>query len=91
MPRIGVRGFSGAALDRALARRRINAEELADAIGMSHQAVSTWRRGAASPTPEALKKMDGRRRIPAVVHPARHDLTARAGAVGTGGIMAYRV
>ena len=57
MPRIGVRGFSGAALDRALTRRRINAEELADAIGMSHQAVSTWRRGAASPTPEALKKM----------------------------------
>ena len=57
MPRIGVRGFSGAALDRALARRKITAEDLADKIGMSHQAVSTWRRGKAAPTPAALKKM----------------------------------
>lgn len=57
MPRIGVRGFSGAALDRALTRKKITAEELADAIGMSHQAVSTWRRGKAAPTPSALKKM----------------------------------
>jgi transcriptional regulator with XRE-family HTH domain len=57
MPRIGVRGFSGAALDRALARKKITADELADAIEMSHQAVSQWKLGKAAPTPAALKKM----------------------------------
>ena len=52
----GVRspGFSAAALRNALARESLTAEDLADSIGVSRQAVSSWLTGKTTPSPTSL-------------------------------------
>lgn len=57
MPPSGVRGFSPAALDAALLRKRVTSDDLADSIGVSGQSVNAWRRGRTIPAPFLLAKM----------------------------------
>ncbi len=54
MPRSGVRGFSPASLRQARAASGLRVDELAHLIGASRQAIGTWERGQARPTPAML-------------------------------------
>lgn len=54
VPRGGTAGFSPAALRRALERHDLAIEDLADEIGVSRQAVSSWLGGVTTPSPASL-------------------------------------
>ncbi|OZD68119.1 hypothetical protein CH263_10360 [Rhodococcus sp. 06-1059B-a] len=57
MPPSGVRGFSPAALDAAILRKRVSSDDLADSIGVSRQSVNAWRRARTIPAPFLIAKM----------------------------------
>lgn len=54
MPRNAVRGFSAAQLERYRKRNDFTQEELADAAGVSRQAISAWEEQTHVPTVKAL-------------------------------------
>ncbi|WP_220472359.1 helix-turn-helix domain-containing protein [Tomitella gaofuii] len=55
--RSAVRGFSGARLRRIRTDRGLTGDELADAAGVSYQAISHWETGRATPTPPRLARI----------------------------------
>lgn len=86
VPRGGTPGFSSAALRAALDRHNITAEDLADEVGVSHQAVSSWLSGLTTPAPGSLVRIaDALSLSPADLTPGTAgrayigDLRARAG------------
>ncbi|MHD0301113.1 helix-turn-helix domain-containing protein [Rhodococcus erythropolis] len=66
--RSAVRGFSAARLRRYRQARKATIEDLADAAGVSPQAISAWENGRAAPTPELLARVDGHRKLPTGGH-----------------------
>ncbi|RGP48272.1 XRE family transcriptional regulator [Rhodococcus erythropolis] len=61
--RSAVRGFSAARLRRYRQARKATIEDLADAAGVSPQAISAWENGRAAPTPELLARVASKLRI----------------------------
>lgn len=61
--RSAVRGFSATRLRRYRQARKATIEDLADAAGVSAQAVSAWETGRAAPTPELLAKVAAELRL----------------------------
>lgn len=53
----GTPGFSSAALRVALDKQGVSIEDLADEVGVSHQAVSSWLSGMTTPSPASLLKV----------------------------------
>ncbi|MGK2382250.1 helix-turn-helix transcriptional regulator [Gordonia tangerina] len=57
MPRAGVHGFSATALRRTMNRHGVAPDELAEMVGISRQAVSSWLTSATVPSPTSLARV----------------------------------